>query len=329
MTVQFYPELELDKSNLKTKAPRNRTIELSDKEKKKFSERLIKVSENSDLNFILNKTINQDLFKTIEFLPEQFVDLLFIDPPYNMNKKFNSVTFTQKSIDDYAEWLESFIQPLLKILKPDATVYICGDWRSSVSVQLVMNKYFKLINRITWEREKGRGSKNNWKNNSEDIWFYAFGNKYLFNHENVKLKRRVLAPYKNEEGIPKDWQSDDNGNFRLTYPSNIWTDISVPFWSMPENTIHPTQKPEKLLAKIILASSNEGDVIFDPFLGSGTTSVTAKKLNRNFVGVELDTEFALIAEKRLELAKKENSIQGYGDKVFWERNTIPKGKTMH
>jgi len=110
--------------------------------------------------------------------------------------------------------------------------------------------------------------------------------------------------------------------FRITYPSNLWTDITIPFWSMPENTDHPTQKPEKLLAKIILASSNKGDFIFDPFLGSGTTAVVAKKLERNYSGIEIDKEFCCIAQKRLELAENDNSIQGYYNNVFWERNSL-------
>jgi site-specific DNA-methyltransferase (adenine-specific) len=102
----------------------------------------------------------------------------------------------------------------------------------------------------------------------------------------------------------------------------MWTDLTVPFWSMPENTDHPTQKPEKLLAKIILASSREGDTVFDPFLGSGTTSVVAKKLGRHYIGVESDPDYCCLTEKRLTLAEREQSIQGYVDGVFWERNTL-------
>lgn len=83
--------------------------------------------------------------------------------------------------------------------------------------------------------------------------------------EDVKLKRRVIAPYRREDGSPKDWDKQEQGNYRLTHPSNLWTDLTVPFWSMPENTDHPTQKPEKLLAKIILASSNPGELVLDPF----------------------------------------------------------------
>jgi site-specific DNA-methyltransferase (adenine-specific) len=89
---------------------------------------------------------------------------------------------------------------------------------------------------------------------------------------------------------------------------------------MPENTPHPTQKPEKLLAKIILASSNVGDVVLDPFLGSGTTAVVAQKLGRQFVGIEIDGMYCCLALKRLAIAAKDSTIQGYRDGIFWERN---------
>jgi site-specific DNA-methyltransferase (adenine-specific) len=90
---------------------------------------------------------------------------------------------------------------------------------------------------------------------------------------------------------------------------------------MSENTEHPTQKPEKLIAKLILASSNPGDMIFDPFLGSGTSAVVAKKLKRHYVGVEVNPIYACLAEKRLALAEDDPRIQGYEDGVFWERNS--------
>jgi site-specific DNA-methyltransferase (adenine-specific) len=208
-----------------------------------------------------------------------------------------------------------------RLLKPQGAIYVCGDWRSSAAIHRIILRHFKVRNRISWEREKGRGAKTNWKNNTEDIWFATMSDKYTFNVEKVMLKRRVIAPYTNEKGTPKDWQETDQGRYRITYPSNIWTDLTVPFWSMPENTDHPTQKPEKLLAKIILASSNPGDVVLDPFLGSGTTSVVAKKLRRHYVGVEVDPEYCCLAEKRLALADADSGIQGYTDGVFWERNT--------
>lgn len=197
---------------------------------------------------------------------------------------------------------------------------MCCDWKSSPIVGRVLNKYFKIQNRITWQREKGRGAKRNWKNGMEDIWFATVSDEYTFNVEDVKIRRKVVAPYR-INGKPKDWEVTKEGNFRNTYPSNFWGDISIPYWSMPENTAHPTQKPEKLLAKLILASSNEGDIVFDPFLGSGSTSVTAKKLNRNYIGIEQNAQYCVWAEKRLEMADKDKTIQGYAGGVFWGRNT--------
>ncbi len=185
-------------------------------------------------------------------------------------------------------------------------------------------KYFKLRNRISWEREKGRAASNNWKNCIEDIWYYTKSDEYTFNLDSVKIQRQVLAPYRDGKGTPKDWNEEDGQKIRLTAPSNIWTDITIPFWSMPENTEHPTQKPEKLIAKLILASSNTGDMVFDPFLGSGTTAVVAKKLGRHFLGIERERKYVALALKRLELAENSKNIQGYEDGMFRCRNYVQR-----
>ncbi len=261
-------------------------------------------------------------------LPQEQFDLLFADPPYNLTKDFGTQKFKQRSVDAYEEWLDTWLRLCVPLLKDTASVYICGDWRSSSAIQRVGSKYFRLQNRITWEREKGRGAKANWKNAAEDIWFFTVSDKFTFNTDAVKLRRKVMAPYK-ENGSPKDWEISPAGNYRDTHPSNIWTDISVPFWSMSENTDHPTQKPEKLLAKIILASTNVGDMILDPFAGSGTTAVASKKLGRDFVAIESDENYCLIAQKRLELAEDDISIQGFSDGVFWERNSGKDSHKMH
>lgn len=306
-------------------AKRNRTLSIIAEEISQYKKRLIKLRRPAKVGDILNKTICQDIFEAAEFLPEGFVDLLFIDPPYNLDKKFNGKEFKQKTLEDYAGWVDEWLSKLVKILKPTSSIYICSDWRSSTAVHIVAEKYFKVRNRITWEREKGRGALSNWKNCSEDIWYCTMSDKFTFNVDAVKIKRKIIAPY-TENGRPKDWEKSDDGNFRLTFPSNMWTDLTVPFWSMPENTEHPTQKPEKLLAKIILASSNAGDIVLDPFSGSGTTSAAAKKLGRNFVGVEMDEMYCCFAEKRLELAERDKSIQGYSEGVFRERNTPAEQK---
>jgi site-specific DNA-methyltransferase (adenine-specific) len=310
----------------KTRAPRNRTITLSADEAAFYQRNLLKLSGKVKPQDIENRTINQNLFEILDWLPTSYVDLLFIDPPYNVTKSFNATTFRERPIEEYKEWFESWFPKLLKTLKPTASVYICGDWRSSTAIHLVAEKYLVVRNRITWEREKGRGAKANWKNCSEDILFCTVSEKHTFNVDAVKLKRRVIAPYTDSEGNPKDWEKTEDGNYRLTHPSNIWTDLTVPFWSMPENTDHPTQKPEKLLAKIILASSHPGDFVLDPFLGSGTTSVVAKKLGRRYVGIELDLTYCCLAEKRLAMAEYDKTIQGYAEGVFWERNSLQDQK---
>ena len=304
-----------------TKAPRNRTIMLSDEEREIYRRKLLKIGNSVSPRQILNKVINQDIFEVVNFLPSKSVDLLFIDPPYNLTKTFNTRSFKQMSVMRYMEWMDSWLQKMIRLLKPTASIYICGDWQSSSAIHLLCEKYFIVRNRITFEREKGRGAKRDWKNNSEDIWFCTVSNNFTFNADAVKLKRRVIAPYR-ENGIPKDWTEEEYGKYRLTYPSNIWTDITIPFWSMPENTPHPTQKSEKLLVKIILASSNKGNIVFDPFAGVGTTGVVAKKLERNFVMIEIDEEYCLYAEKRLQMAEEDPSIQGYSGGVFWERNSL-------
>ena len=258
----------------------------------------------------------------IKYIPNEFADLIIIDPPYNITKNFNGIKFNSRSEDSYEEYVATWFPEVCKKLKPTGTLYMCGDWKCTSSLQRAIEKELTIINRITWQREKGRGAKSNWKNGMEDIWFAVKNpNDYYFDVEAVMMKRRVLAPYK-VDGKPKDWDEGENGNFRLTYPSNFWDDISIPFWSMPENTDHPTQKSEKLYAKLILASSKEEDVVFDPFLGSGTASVVAKKLNRKYCGIELNEEYCMWAEKRLEMADSDTTIQGYTDGVFWERNTL-------
>lgn len=250
-------------------------------------------------------------------------DLLFADPPYNLTKEFGGSIFAKSSADAYEEWLDSWLRLCAPLLKPTASVYICGDWRSGSAIQRAGERYFTLRNRITWEREKGRGARMNWKNASEDVWFFTVGDAYTFNVEAVKQRRRVIAPYK-QNGRPKDWSDTKEGKFRDTHPSNLWTDLTVPFWSMPENTDHPTQKPEKLLAKVILASTNAGDLVLDPFAGSGTTATVARKLGRNFTAVEANEEFCLLSLKRLEMAGGDHTIQGMEDGVFWERNSNPR-----
>jgi site-specific DNA-methyltransferase (adenine-specific) len=308
--------------NEKVRASRNRTLTLTDEDFDKFGPLLLnKTSFTKKLSIdeIQNKIINGDLFEVMDFLPEKSVDLMIIDPPYNLSKNFNGFKFEKRTSDSYLDYLESWFPKIIKLLKDNGSLYICGDWKCSSELYQVVSKYLIVRNRITWQREKGRGSSNNWKNCTEDIWFATKSDDYYFDVDAVKQKKKIIAPYK-ENGKPKDWVESEDGNYRLTYPSNFWDDISIPFWSMPENTDHPTQKPEKLIAKLILASSSPSAFVFDPFLGSGTTAVAAYKLNRNYCGIEINEEYSVLAQKRLWLAQDNKAIQGYENGIFKARN---------
>ena len=303
------------------KAARNKTIELTAEEGAEYLARCLRPTGPIALSEALDRTLCGDSFEILPLLPQGFADLLIVDPPYNLTKDFHGSRFSRTSDGEYEAYTQRWLSLCLPLLKPDASVYVCCDWPSSLVIGRVLAETLTVRNRITWQREKGRGAKANWKNAMEDIWFATVSEDYCFHADAVRQRRRVIAPYR-ENGAPKDWEETADGRFRDTAPSNFWDDISIPYWSMPENTAHPTQKPEKLLAKLILASSEEGDVILDPFLGSGTTSVTAKKLGRHYVGVEQNEQYCAWAEKRLALAAEAPAIQGYADGVFWERNTF-------
>ena len=306
----------------KQKAPRNKTLSLTGQDTASLKKNLLSLADLKAGIDITNQTINADLLKALKYIPNAFADLIIIDPPYNLTKDFNGNIFNKMSNQKYEAYLKTWFHEVCQKLKPNGSLYMCGDFKCTSALQSVIEDELTILNRITWQREKGRGAAKNWKNGMEDIWFAVKNPKdYYFNVKAVMMRRQVKAPYK-VDGKPKDWEQTSKGNFRDTCPSNFWDDISIPFWSMSENTPHPTQKPEKLYAKLILASSKKGDMVFDPFLGSGTTSVVAKKLGRKYCGVELNEEYALMAEKRLKAASKDKTIQGYNDGVFWERNTL-------
>ena len=302
-------------------AARNRTMRLSDDEQAQYLARCLSVTEPVSAEAVLNRTICGDSFNVLRALPRGFADLVIADPPYNLRRDFGAARFAPLSDADYAAYTERWLDLVLPLCKETASVYVCCDWRTSLIVGPILARRLKLRSRITWQREKGRGARGNWKNALEDIWFATLSDNYTFHAEAVRQRRRVIAPYR-LDGKPRDWSETPEGRFRDTAASNFWDDISIPYWSMPENTDHPTQKPEKLLAKLILASSDPGDVVLDPFLGSGSSAVTAKKLGRRYVGVEQDERWCALAEKRLALAETDRAIQGYTGGVFWERNTF-------
>jgi site-specific DNA-methyltransferase (adenine-specific) len=315
---------------------RNKTIKLTEEEIERYIGKCYTNDlfghETFDINTKLtsreleNKIINYDTHIILPFIQDEIFDLIIVDPPYNIDRQFDDLLWKKMGFKDYIEYLDSFLKYCVKSLKSNGTIYLCGDWKSSAAMQIALatQNGLTIQNRITWSRDKGRGAKTNYKNNMEDIWFATKSkNEYTFNVEDIKLKKKVIAPYKDATGNRRDWeQTGDGKKWRLTYPSNIITDCTVPYWSMAENTEHPTQKPEKLMARLILASSNEGDFVFDPFGGSGTTAVVASKLNRKYCSIEMNRTYCAVTQYRLEAAQKNNRIQGYDvdEKCFLERN---------
>ena len=300
------------------KSEKNKTIDLTAEEGREYLDRCLRPQDLK--GEICDRIIAGDTFEVLPKLPPAFVDLLIVDPPYNLTKNYGGNAFHRRSGEEYEAFTRRWLSLCMPHLREGASVYVCCDWRSSMIIGPVLAEYLIIRNRITWQREKGRGAAANWKNGMEDIWFATVSDEYTFHVDAVRQRRRVIAPYR-QNGQPKDWRESEEGRFRDTCPSNFWDDISIPYWSMAENTAHPAQKPEKLMAKLILASSSEGDLVLDPFAGSGTAAVTAAKLGRHFVGIEQNEQYCVWAQKRLEMAETDRSIQGYADGVFWERNT--------
>ncbi len=128
-----------------------------------------RVHDEVTLPNITGRLMAADFFKVAKYFPARYVDLLILDPPYNLHKNYNGIVFRRKEEDEYGSWFNRLVDLLLPMLKVNATIYVCSDWRTSTIVHSVLNSKFRVRNRITWEREKGRGAKANWKNNTEDI----------------------------------------------------------------------------------------------------------------------------------------------------------------
>jgi site-specific DNA-methyltransferase (adenine-specific) len=272
---------------------------------------MIPYRENSAYSYQIHHT---DCCNSSNYIKEKSIDLFFVDPPYFTT----SIEWdTQwKNNDEYYDWCRSWIKDMYNQLKDTGSAYICCQWQHSGMYQVMLQESgFNILNRITWKRDKGRGSSTNWKQMHEDIWFVSKSKKYTFNIDQVKVKKKVIAPYKDEEGNPKDWWVDpETGEkVRLTHPGNLWETFSIPFWSSkevrsyaktkrtPDNQFekHNTQKPKDLVKRCITASSNIGDLVVDYFGGSGTTLIASKELDRNCIIIEKNSTYIEIIKTRL------------------------------
>jgi site-specific DNA-methyltransferase (adenine-specific) len=272
---------------------------------------MIPYTNNSNYSY---KIYNEDCLTSNAYIQPNSVDLFFTDPPYFTT----SIEWdTQwKTNEDYYAWCKKWIKNMYDQLKDTGSAYVCCQWQHSGMYQIMLQDAgFNILNRITWKRDKGRGNSTNWKQMHEDIWFVSKSKKYTFNIDQVMVKKKVIAPYKDEQGNPKDWWVDEETGekVRLTHPGNLWETFSIPFWSSkevrsyaktkrtPDNKFekHNTQKPKDLVKRCITASSNVNDVVVDYFGGSGTTLIASKELDRNCIIFEKNTTYVEVTQTRL------------------------------
>jgi site-specific DNA-methyltransferase (adenine-specific) len=271
------------------------------------------------------KYYNEDCFNSQKYITDNSVDMFFCDPPYFISgKKNNKIDLKNgnradwdrqwENENEYYDWTKNWISLSYSQLKSTGSIYVCISWQHSGKIQNILEECGYIVqNRITWKRDKGRGSLKNWKSMHEDIWFATKSEDYTFNIDAVKIEKKVIAPYRDENGDPKDWFEKDGKKIRMTCPGNLWTEFVVPFWSMKEvrsyakskksenNTLvkHNTQKPKDLVKKCILASSNKEDLVVDYFSGSGTTAISSEELNRNSIVFDINSQCIEMLKSRI------------------------------
>ncbi len=246
----------------------------------------------------MNNQINLLCGNCLEILPQinrESIDLIFADPPSNLsNKKFLTTKSGKPVKCDKGKWDEiknihefnlNWIKECIKVLKPQGTLWISGTLHNYPSIGMALKELdMWIINDIVWFKRNAPPvlSCNRLAPSTEIIWLASKNKKYFFNYN---LAKEI-----------------NNGK----QMRNLWE-----ITAKRHKTSHPTEKPEDLLERIILLGSNEGDLILDPFMGSGTTGVVAKKLNRNFIGIEIDKEYFEIAKSRINSTYQEYSLLNY------------------
>jgi site-specific DNA-methyltransferase (adenine-specific) len=255
----------------------------------------------------------------LKSLNDETVDLIFADPPYNIKKadwdKFSSQ-------EEYIEWSMEWIREAYRVLKKTGTLYVCGFTEILADLKRPSMKYFKECKWLIWYYKNKANLGRDWGRSHESILHLRKSKEYTMNIDDVRIPygehtlkypshpQAETSQYGNG-GKRKDiWEPHPMG----AKPKDV---IEVPTTcnGMGEKTPHPTQKPEELLRKLILASSNENDLVIDPFSGSGTTLVVAKQLNRRWMGCEITKEYNEWAIKRLENVIQKTKIEW----IEWDR----------
>lgn len=239
----------------------------------------------------------------LKSLAAESIDLIFADPPYNI-KKAEWDAFESPQV--YLEWTLEWIAEAARVLTPVGTLYMCGFSEIIADIKLPALAYFESCRWLIWHYTNKANLRNDWGRSHESILHFRKGREFTFNVDDVRIPygRHTLKYPEHPQaetsqyGNGKDhiWQPHPQG----AKPRDV-IEIPTTCNGMNEKTPHPTQKPEELLRKIILASSNPGDLVVDPFLGSGTTAVVAEQLGRRWQGCDISPEYCEWAVKRIEL----------------------------
>jgi len=271
------------------------------------------VDEKIQVPSLFYKHPNGKLFlgNSIEWLkslPPESVDLIFADPPYNI-KKADWDNF--ESQEEYIKWSMQWIEPASRLLKPQGSLYICGFSEILADLKHPASKYFKSCRWIIWHYKNKANLGNDWGRSHESILHMRKSKDFKLNIDNIRIPygehtlkypshpQAETSQYGNGKNVEHIWEPNPLG----AKPKDV-LEIPTTNNGMQEKTPHPTQKPEELLRKIILASSNEGDLILDPFCGSGTSPVCAEQLRRKWMACDLSSEYLDWAVNRLEMVEE-------------------------
>ena len=265
-----------------------------------------------------------DSIKILKKINEKSINLIFADPPYNIGKNFGNNIDKWNEVDEYIEWCKLWIDECFRILKDDGVMYFMTATQYMPFLDVYVSKKYNVLSRIVWTYDSsGVQSKKMYGSLYEPILMVnkTAKSKYTFNYQDILVEaktgaKRKLIDYRKTPPQPYNTQK---------VPGNVW-DFSRVRYKMEEYENHPTQKPEELLKRIILASSNENDIILDPFSGSFTTSSVAVKLNRKAIGIDLNHDFFKIGIRRTGIS---NEYNGEILEKDLKRKTKNKSKKDH
>ncbi len=246
-----------------------------------------------------------DAIAWLRSLESESVDLIFADPPYNIKKAEWDSFESQQA---YVDWSLQWIEQAARVLKPTGTLYICGYSEILADLRLPASRYFQGCRWLVWHYKNKANLGRDWGRSHESILHFRKTRQFTFNIDAVRIpygnhtlkypEHPQAASSQYGRGHPHLWQPHPHG----AKPRDV-LEIPTTCNGMHEKTPHPTQKPEELLRKIVLASSNPGDLILDPFIGSGTTAVVAEQLKRRWKGCDISVEYCHWAVERLELVE--------------------------